>query len=228
MPVTTQRRTATPATKTSAPGFLPRALQTRLEKEKEEQAARASAAGNFLRAPSDGNTVEFRVMSECRWGYEVWYTYQNDEGKDQKSCMRWDAEALNDEGLDEPPAVEIPEGADTMKNGEPKVSTFMAMVVYNLGEDRFQIWSFTQSTIKEQFTLACENKRFGDPRGYDFAWTRKGKTITDTVHTLQALPPSELPEEIVTRYEEFQVDLAAFCQGASSEEIFPKAGSANS
>ena len=227
MPVTTQRRNSS-STKETAPGFLPRALQTRLEKDKEEQAARASAAGNYLKAPTDGNTVEFRVMSECRWGYEVWYTYQNDEGKDQKSCMRWDAEVLNEEGLDEPPAVEIPEGADTMKNGEPKVSTFMAMVVYNLGEDRFQIWSFTQATIKEQFTLACENKRFGDPRGYDIAWTRKGKTITDTVHTLQALPPSELPEEIVARYEEFQVDLAAFCQGASSEEIFPGKNSAAS
>jgi hypothetical protein len=163
-------------------------------------------------------------MSPCRWGWECWYTEDGPDGE-RRSVIRWDAEALNEQGFDEPPAEEIPETAQVRKDGSPILKTFVAMVVYNYAESRFQIWNFTQVSIREQFEKFCENPRYGDPRGYDIEWSRKGSTLNDTVHTLIALPPEETAQEIVDAYENFHCDLRAYCMSAPSEEVFAKPGS---
>lgn len=102
------------------------------------------------------------------------------------------------------------------------IKTFMAMVVWNYKEERFQIWSFTQVSLREQFQKACENPRYGDPRGYDFEWSRTGKELK-TVHTLMALPPEPTADEITESYADFECDLKAYCMGAPGEEVFGKA-----
>jgi len=218
MPVTTTRRAQN--TKSSE-SFLPTALRTRLEKDKKEAAERAAASSGYVATPKDGESVELRVMSTCRWGYEVWYDYQDDDGQDRRGCARWDAEALMENGFDEPPAEEIPEGCATRKDGSPLIKTYMAMVVWNYKEERFQVWSFTQVSLREQFTKACENPRYGDPRGYDFEWSRTGKELK-TVHTLMALPPEPTADEITEAYNDFECDLKAYCMGAPGEEVFGK------
>ena len=220
MPVTTRPRNH--ATKTTE-SFLPTALRTRLENEKKAQADRAAASSGYVAVPKDGESVEFRVMSPtCRWGHEVWYDYKDDDDSDRRGCARWDAESLAEAGLDEVPAEEIPEGCATRKDGSPLVKTFMAMVVYNYKEEKFQIWSFTQQSLRDQFTKACENDRYGDPRGYDFEWSRKGKTMMDTVHTLMALPPAPVDKELTEAFADFKCDLKLYCQGAPGEEVFGK------
>jgi len=223
MPVTTTRRASTQTTKTPE-SFLPTALRTRLEKDKQAAAERAAASSGYLATPTDGDSVEFRVMSTCRWGYEVWYDYQDDDGQERRGCARWDAETLLENGLEEPPAEEIPTGCATRKDGSPLIKTFMAMIVWNYKEERFQIWSFTQVSLREQFTKACENPRYGDPRGYDFEWSRTGKELK-TVHTLMALPPSDLAPEISDAFADFDCDLTAYCMGAPGEEVFGSAKS---
>lgn len=217
MPLTTKKRNQSPTPEVNS--FLPTALRTRLEKEKEEAAARAAAASNFLTPPKDGEKVELRVMSECRWGWEVWYQEVID-GEKKNRVARWDAKTLMDGGFDGPPAEEIPENCRTKKDGSPDIKTFLGMVVYNYDSEKFEIWSFTQASIREQFTSACNNPRFGDPRGYDFEWSRVGKEMMDTKHTLTALPPSELDPEILAEYEEFECDLEAWAQGASADKVF--------
>jgi len=221
MTVTTRPRTAT-AAKTNTTSFLPTALRTRLEKEKQAALDRAASAGNYLTTPKDGEKVEFRVMSPCRWGWECWYTDVVD-GQEKRAVMRWDAEALNEAGFDEPPVEEIPSTAQVRKDGTPILKTFVAMVVYNYSENRFQIWNFTQVSIREQFEKFCENPRYGDPRGYDIEWSRKGTGLNDTVHTLIALPPEETAQEVLDAYDDFTCDLRAYCMSAPSEEVFGKA-----
>lgn len=218
MPVQTRRNQATKTQES----FLPTALRTRLETEKKEAAERAAATSGYISVPKDGESVEFRVMSTCRWGSEIWYDYQTDDGQARRGCARWDAETLAESGFDAVPDDEIPEGCAVRKNGEPAVKTFMAMIVWNYKEEKFQIWSFTQQTLIQQFTKACENPRYGDPRGYDFEWSRKGKTMTDTVHTLMALPPDPVADEITEAFADFKCDLKAFCQGEPGEIIFGK------
>jgi hypothetical protein len=219
MTITTRPRT-TSAPKTTN-SFLPIALRTRLEKEKQLAADRAAASGNYLATPKDGEKVEFRVISPCRWGWECWYSEIVD-GQEKRAVMRWDAEALNEHGFDEPPAEEIPETSQVRKDGTPILKTFVAMVVYNYVENKFQIWNFTQVSIREQFEKFCENPRYGDPRHYDIEWSRKGIGLNDTVHTLIALPPEEISQEILDAYASFNCDLRAYCMGASNEEIFGK------
>ena len=221
MPVTTRRNQAT-KTSQETNSFLPTALRTRLESEKKEAADRAAATSGYVAVTQDGESVEFRVMSLCRWGQEIWYDYQDDDGQPRRGCARWDAEALAENGFDDVPFEEIPEGAATRKNGDPAVKTFMAMIVWNYKEEKFQIWSFTQQTLIQQFTKAVENPRYGDPRGYDFEWSRKGKTMTDTVHTLMALPPEPVADEITEAFESFQCDLKAYCMGEPGDKVFGK------
>ena len=218
MPVQTRRSQAT----TTQEAFLPTALRTRLEAEKKDQADRAAATSGYLAVPKDGESVEIRVLSTCRWGSEIWYDYQDDDGQPRRGCARWDAESLAENGFDDVPAEEIPEGCALRKNGDPAVKTFMAMIVWNYKEEKFQIWSFTQQTLIQQFTKACENERYGDPRGYDFEWSRKGKTMTDTVHTLMALPPSPVADEIAEAYADFKCDLKAYCMNEAGDKIFGK------
>jgi len=218
MPLTTTRRAQNSK---SSESFLPTALRTRLEKDKKQAAERAAASSGYVATPKDGESVELRVMSTCRWGYEVWYDYQDDDGQNRRGCARWDAEALMENGFDEPPAEEIPEGCATFRDGSPLIKTYMAMVVWNYKEERFQIWSFNQVSLREQFTKACENPRYGDPRGYDFEWSRTGKEL-QTVHNLLALPPEPVADEIAEAYNDFECDLKAYCMGAPGEEIFGK------
>lgn len=221
MPVTTRRNISTKATQTTE-SFLPTALRTRLENEKKEIADRAAATSGYVAVPKDGESLEFRVMSTCRWGFEIWYDYQDEEDKPRRGCTRWDAETLSELGLDDVPAEEIPEGCAVRKDGSPALKTFMAMIVWNYKEEKFQIWSFTQQSLRDQFQKACENPRYGDPRGYDFEWSRKGKTMLDTVHTLMALPPEPASDELTESFEEFNCDLLAYCQGASGDVVFGK------
>lgn len=224
MPLTTRRSTATPKDE-PVNSFLPTALRTRLEIEKKEAAERAAAASGYVATPKDGESVELRVMSELRWGTEIWYDYTDDEGNEKRGCTRWDSEDLLAAGLKEPPEEEIPEGHATRKDGSPHLKTFFAVVVWNYKEERFQIWAFTQLTLREQFCKAVENKRYGDPRDYDFEWSRTGKTVMDTKHTLMPMPPSELDSKIAHDYESFNCDLKAYCQGAAGEVVFPKGDS---
>ena len=221
MPLTTRRNPSAKTTQTTE-SFLPTALRTRLENEKKEIADRAATSSGYLPVPKDGESVEFRVMSQCRWGSEIWYEYKDDEGKTRRSCTRWDAETLSELGLDDVPTEEIPEGFAVRKNGAPDLKTFMAMIVWNYKEEKFQIWSFTQQSLRDQFQKACENPRYLDPRGYDFEWSRKGKTMTDTVHTLMALPPEPVSDEITEAFEDFNCDLLAHSQGASGDVVFGK------
>ena len=218
MPVQTRRNQAT----RTQEAFLPTALRTRLEAEKKEAAERAAATSGYVAVPKDGESIEIRVMSTCRWGSEIWYDYQDDDGKPRRGCARWDAESLAENGFDDVPAEEIPEGCTLRKNGDPAVKTYMAMIVWNYKEEKLQIWSFTQQTLIEQFKKACENDRYGDPRGYDFEWSRKGKTMTDTVHTLMPLPPSAVAEEIAEAFADFKCDLKAYCMGEAGDKVFGK------
>ena len=97
------------------------------------------------------------------------------------------------------------------------------------GDDRLELQgrevpnlSFTQQTLIQQFTKAVENPRYGDPRGYDFEWSRKGKTKNDTVHTLMALPPEQVADEITEAFDSFQCDLKAYCMGEPGDKVFGK------
>ena len=160
--------------------FLPASFK--LQQEKEAQAAEnrksfSDGPGLYLRAPKEGKnpttgkpepgSVEFRVMSpECVFGFSLWY--ENEDGR--PTNKRWLAEDLIARGIEggEIPADEIPEKCQRYdKSKKPKITKFLAMVVYNITasqaegqEDHvFQIWDLDKATMIEQFGNACANPR---------------------------------------------------------------------
>jgi len=219
--------------------FLPASFK--LQQEKEAQAAENRKSFNdgpglYLRAPKEGKhpktgkpepgSVEFRVMSECVFGFSLWYDTE-DGGR---AIKRWLAEDLIARGIEggEIPADEIPEKcARYDKSKKPKITKFLAMVVYNITasqedgqeENVFQIWDLDKATMIEQFANACSNPRFGHPTGYDFIWSRTGE-MQATKHTLQAQPPYELPAEVMADYAEVDVDLKAHGRGQPIDEVW--------
>ena len=211
--------------------FLPSSYKLQVEKEAqaaEERKKFSDGPGRYLRAPKEGKnpktgkpeagSVEFRVISDCEFGFSLWY--ENEEGG--RACKRWLASDLIERGSEggDIPADEIPEKCERYdKSKKPKIVKFLSMIVYNISEDAFQIWDLDKSTMLEQFAQACANHRFGHPTGYDFIWSRTGE-MQATKHTLQAQPPYELPADIMTRYSELDVNLKAHAAGAPLSDVW--------
>ena len=222
-----------PLTKSSTPikDFLPSSYKLQVEKEAqaaEERKKFSDGPGRYLRAPKEGKnpktgkpepgSVEFRVMSDCEFGFSLWYTEEEGAARN----MRWLQSDLIARGVEggEIPADEIPATCQRYdKSKKPKIVKFLSMVVFNITEDAFQIWDLDKSTMLEQFAQACANPRFGHPTGYDFIWSRTGEG-TATKHTLQPQPPYELPTEILTRYSEVDVNLQAHASGAPLSDVW--------
>ena len=153
-----------PLTKSSTPikDFLPSSYKLQVEKEAqaaEERKKFSDGPGRYLRAPKEGKnpktgkpepgSVEFRVMSDCEFGFSLWYT--EEEGAPRN--MRWLQSDLIARGVEggEIPADEIPATCQRYdKSKKPKIVKFLSMVVFNITEDAFQIWDLDKSTMLEQ------------------------------------------------------------------------------
>ena len=93
------------------------------------------------------------------------------------------------------------------------------MVVYNIGEDTFQILDLVPETLQKQFNAACVNPKWGSPLGYDFLWTRTGERLS-TEHTLQPQPHYDVPAEIQARFDALDVDIVAHLRDAPMDEVW--------
>lgn len=210
--------------------FLPASYRLQLEKEAEaaeERSKFSDGPGRYLTAPKEttdekgrkvAGTCEFRVMSTTDWGWQLWYT--NEEGG--KRCERWYGDDLTARGIQngEIPADEIPPNPDLKgKSKKPNIKRYFSMVVYNIGENTFQILDLVPDTLQKQFDATCLNPKWGVPTGYDFLWTRTGELLL-TEHTLQPQPHYKVPDEIQALYDALEVDLVAHLRGAPIDEVW--------
>ena len=210
--------------------FLPASYKLQLEKEAEaaeERAKFSDGPGRYLKAPKEttdakGRKVpgscEFRVMSPSDWGWQLWFT--NEEGS--LRCKRWYGEDLIAKGINngQVPVEELPPNYATYeKSGKPQIKRYISMVVYNIGEDTFQIVDLVPETLQKQFNSAVLNAKWGSPLEYDFLWTRTGEGF-QTEHTLQPQPHYEVPDEIQTRFDALDVDIVAHLRGAPIDQVW--------
>lgn len=211
--------------------FLPASYRLQLEKEAEaaeERSKFSDGPGRYLKAPKETTdakgrkvpgTCEFRVMSTTAvWGFQLWYT--NEDG--QKRCQRWLVDDLVARGIQngEIPADELPPNPDTYeKSGKPQIKKFISVVVYNIGEDTFQILDMVPDKLQKQFYATCNNPKWGSPLGYDFLWTRTGENL-QTVHALQPQPHYDVPDEIQARFDALEVNLEAHASGAPIDQVW--------
>ena|SRR3990167_7791806 len=97
--------------------------------------------------------------------------------------------------------------------GDPDMPKyFWAFPVWNYGEKKVQILEITQKTILTFIKKQIENKKWGDPRQYDFIVTRtkdKGKVN----YTISNDPAEELESYITETYKKTYINMNALFDG---------------
>jgi hypothetical protein len=143
---------------------------------------------NYLRLTEGDHT--FRVMSSAIVGYQ----YFNQDNKPVRSR----------EPFDETPV-------DIKKDG--RVNHFWAFVVYNVDDEKLQIFEITQKTIMAQIKALIDNKKWGNPKNYDVTITRTGAGMQDTKYTVMPNPQTPVLEVAKKQFENTTIDLEALFTG---------------
>lgn len=136
-----------------------------------KDAKEPKSKSNYTMPLSEG-AHKVRVISSAIIGYEGW----KKEG-DKSTPVRYSVD-------DAPPFG--PDGK------EPKY--FWAFLVWNYDQERVQIMSITQKTIRTAMEAYVTNEAWGDPKTYDMVITRKGTKLEDTEYTIVANPHSDPPK----------------------------------
>lgn len=127
-----------------------------------------SNQGNYYKLSKGEN--RFRIMGPALVGFEYW----NTANKPIRSTEPWD------------------ERPEDMKEGGT-IKHFWAFPVYNYEAKKVQIMEITQKSIQGAIQAYVENKKWGDPIGYDFVVTRTGDGL-ETEYTVITEPHSPAPK----------------------------------
>ena len=141
---------------------------------------------NYMKFREGENT--FRVLSSAIVGYE----YFTKENKPVRSKLPFD-ETPN-----------IKDGGD--------VKHFWAFAVWNYADERVQVLELTQKSIMQNMKALIDNKRWGNPQGYDITVSRTGNGL-NTEYTLMANPHSVLEEHIAEAWAKSKIDLTELYTG---------------
>ncbi len=141
---------------------------------------------NYMKFREGENT--FRVLSSAIVGYE----YFTKENKPVRSKLPFD-ETPN-----------IKDGGD--------VKHFWAFAVWNYADERVQVLELTQKSIMQNMKALIDNKRWGNPQGYDITVSRTGNGL-NTEYTLMANPHSVLEEHIAEAWAKAKIDLTELYTG---------------
>ena len=145
-------------------------------------------SSNYLKFKDGENTI--RVLSSAIIGYEYW-TENNKPVRSRE------------------PFQGIPEDIRREKDGTPtRIKHFWAFVVWNYEAEKVQIAEITQSTIRKDIKALVDNKKWGDPKGYDITITRTGEGL-DTDYAVMPNPHSSLDPVIKAAYEQREINLEA-------------------
>lgn len=144
----------------------------------------------------EGDTT-FRVLSSAIVGYEYWTA----ENKPVRSKIPFD----------ETPNIKMVKN-DGGQMVEDYPRHFWAFVVWNYKDERIQILQMTQKGIMEYVKSLVDNKRWGNPSGYDITVTRKGSGLA-TEYTCVANPHSVMEDHIAEAWSKCKIDLTELYTG---------------
>lgn len=137
--------------------------------------------------PGKGET-RFRILGSFEndtaiQGNEIWVTV-NENGKAVRKPIR------TPKGV----VIDVERLEFNEKTGEPDtVKFFWILPVWNYDENRIEIMEITQKTIRDGIKILSQNKKWGDPIGYDILVTQveeKGKIS----YAVSPEPKEELTE----------------------------------
>ncbi|TCU78842.1 hypothetical protein EDE08_101624 [Bradyrhizobium sp. R2.2-H] len=149
--------------------------------------------GNYMKFVEGDNT--FRVLGSAVVGYEYW----NNKDEGVRSRV---------------PFVGIP--ADIRyeidkKTGESKPSRikhFWAFPVWNVEGSKVQILQVTQQGVMDAIKALVENKKWGDPKGYDITVSRSGSGF-DTEYQVMPNPHTPIAAEAAAAFAAMPINLNA-------------------
>lgn len=141
---------------------------------------------NYMKFKEGENT--FRVLSSAIVGYE----YFNKESKPVRSKLPFD------------------ETPDIKEDSE--VKHFWAFCVWNYNDERVQVLQVSQKGIMSFMQNLIQNKRWGNPQGYDITINRTGSGMS-TEYTYMANPHSVLEDKIAEAWSKAKVDLTELYTG---------------
>ena len=81
---------------------------------------------------------------------------------------------------------------------DTNVKHFWAFPVWNYDASRVQVMELTQKSIMGSIKSYVENKKWGDPTGYDLVVTRTGEGL-ETEYTTIAEPHSPAPKADISK-----------------------------
>lgn len=147
----------------------------------------------YLKLKDGDNT--FRILSSAIIGYEFW----NNSNKPVRSRTQFKST----------PDIKL------NKDGQPtKIKHFWSFVVYNYNSEAIQILEITQSTIMSAIKAIVDNKKWGNPQGYDITISRVGSGM-ETEYSTMPNPHSEIEPAIVEDYKSRNINLEALYDGGN-------------
>lgn len=145
------------------------------------------AEGNYMKLQEGENTI--RIMSSAIIGWEYW----TKENKPVRARDKWE---------------EMPTDIKIGKDGKATIKHFWAFVVWNYNTKKIQILELTQVSIMGAIKALVDNKKWGDPKGYDITITRTGEGM-ETEYQTMPNPHEDAPEEAQIKYSAKVIDLEA-------------------
>lgn len=150
-----------------------------------------ASPSNYMKLQDGENT--FRVLSSAIVGWEYW----NTENKPVR--MRKAPENI-------PSDIRIDKGVVS------KIKPFWAFIVWNYATKTIQILEITQKSIMGAIKSVVDNKKWGNPKGYDITITRMGEGL-DTEYSTMPNPHSGVEDEVIEAFENKKVNLEALFEG---------------
>jgi hypothetical protein len=140
---------------------------------------------NYTKLEVGENTI--RVLSSAIVGYVYWTN-------DEKSVR------MRKEPLATPADIRVKDGK------KDRVKHFWAFVVWNVEARKLQILELTQASIQGAIKAYVQNKKWGDPKGYDITISREGSGL-DTEYTVMANPHTPVDPEAVEAFAAANINL---------------------
>lgn len=150
--------------------------------------------GNYFKFRKGDN--RFRIMSNAVVGWEMWTR----DNKPVRQPEAWE---------------EVPFDAKRNDNGSFQ-KHFWAFIVWNYEAKKVQIMEITQKTIQDGIEAVVNNKKWGDPKGYDFVVKATGDGL-EREYTVTPEPHTEAPEVSIS-----QINLAALFKGEDPFNSVPE------
>jgi len=119
----------------------------------------------------------------------------------------------NPDGSSTPKRFAMDEDIPLSEVGPDGVKQVMATKVYNYTQKAIQIMSITQVTILSPLKLASENKKYGEPTGYDTYISKTG-VGQQSRYTFDKDPKEKLSDEVIKADKMVEMDLHLLLIGA--------------